>query len=257
MAEQEQQLPAAKSCNSEVAARRQNDGLIDQDRAGQEKTRVTRIRGSIEPMAVMACCHDDVILRLVEWRTIIMNYRTISSGALVLALFAGSIAAFATDSAKEATHDGTVVKISGTELLMLSKDDKEHTHTLSQETTVTLDGKDCKWDELKAGLKIRVTTQEADRKAVSHIEAISTHKTFAHTQDGTVVSSTSRKLVMTGMDGKEHSCTVSTETKITCDGKVCKASDLKSRMKIRVTTKKTDEGAATVIEAIDKNTDFA
>jgi hypothetical protein len=28
-------------------------------------------------------------------------------------------------------------------------------------------------------------------------------------------------------------------------------------MKIRVTTKKTDEGAATVIEAIDKNTDFA
>lgn len=186
-----------------------------------------------------------------------MNYRTISSGALALALFAGSIAAFATDSGEDATHDGTVVKISGTELLMLSKDDKEHTHTLSQATTVTLDGKDCKWDELKAGLKIRVTTQDADRKAVSHIEAISTNKTFAHTQDGTVVSSTSRKLVMTGMDGKEHSCTVSTETKITCDGKVCKASDLKSRMKVRVTTKKADGGAATVIEAIDKNTDFA
>jgi hypothetical protein len=62
---------------------------------------------------------------------------------------------------------------------------------------------------------------------------------------------------MMNEDGKEHSHTVSAQTKITCDGKVCKASDLKSKMKIRVTTKKTDEGAATVIEAIDKNTDFA
>lgn len=187
-----------------------------------------------------------------------MNYQSISFGAMALALFAGSMAAFAGTEEKEATHDGTVVKISSSELVMNNKENKEHTHTLSPETTMTLDGKDCKVADLRAGLKIRVTTVASDKKAVSHIEAISSHKTFAHTHDGTVVTSTGTKLVMMkNDDGKEHSHTVSPETKITCDGKVCKASDLKSKMKIRVTTKKTDEGAATIIEAIDKNTDFA
>lgn len=55
----------------------------------------------------------------------------------------------------------------------------------------------------------------------------------------------------------EHSHSISADTKITCDGKDCKASDLKANLKIRVTTKKSDKGAATVIEAIDKNGDFA
>lgn len=186
-----------------------------------------------------------------------MNYQSISAGAIALALFAGSIAAFAAEDRKEATHDGTVVKISASGVVMNTKENKEHTHTLSPETTVTLDGKSCKPADLKSGLKIRVTTSATDKKAVSHIEAISSHKTFAHTHDGTVVTSTGTKLVMMNEDGKEHSHSVSAETKITCDGKVCKASDLKSKMKIRVTTKKTDKDAATVIEAIDKNADFA
>ena len=206
---------------------------------------------------MVACCYHDVILGILEWKTEVMNYQTISAGAITLALFAGSMVAFAEDKSAEATHDGTVVKITSTELVMNSKDNKEHTHTLSSATTMTLDGKDCKMEDLKAGLKIRVTTTAADKKAVSHIEGISKNTTFAHTHDGTVISSTSSKLVMTGADGKEHSHSVAADTKITCDGKVCKASDLKHKMKIRVTTKKTDDGAATVIEAIDKNTDFA
>ena len=44
---------------------------------------------------------------------------------------------------------------------------------------------------------------------------------------------------------------------MTCDGIACKASDLKSGMKIRVTTKKEDQDVATSIEAIDKHTLFA
>ncbi len=186
-----------------------------------------------------------------------MNYQTISLGAIAVALLGGSVAAFTVDDEKEAYHDGTVVKISSSELVMKSKDDKEHTHTLSPDTTMTLDGKDCKVADLKAGLKIRVTTTDAAKKSVSHIEAISKNTTFANTHDGTVVSCTSGKLVMADADGKEHTCKVTADTKITCDGKVCKASDLKSKMKIRVTTKKSDDAAATVIEAIDKNADFA
>ncbi len=186
-----------------------------------------------------------------------MRYGTFFTGAIVLGLFTGSVSAFAVEDAEEATHDGTVVKASSTELVMNSKDNKEHTHTLSPETKITLDGRECKATDLKTGLKVRVTTIAADKKAASHIEAISRNKTFAHTHDGTVVSSTSSKLVMTGSDGRDSTYTVAPDTKITCDGKVCKAADLKSRMKIRVTTKKTDKSAATVIEAIDRNGDFA
>jgi hypothetical protein len=186
-----------------------------------------------------------------------MNYQTISAGAIALALLAGSVAASTAEDVKVATHDGTVVTISSTELVMKSKDEKEHTHTLAKDATMTLDGKDCKAAELKTGMKVRVTTAANDTKVVSHIEAISKNANFAHTHDGTVISSTGSKLVMMGKDGKEHSYSVASETKVTCDGKVCKSSDLKTKAKVRVTTKKTDEGAATVIEAIDKNGDFA
>jgi hypothetical protein len=186
-----------------------------------------------------------------------MHYQTITAGAIALALLAGGVAASTVEDVKVATHDGTVVSISSTELVMKSKDEKEHTHTLAKDATMTLDGKECKAAELKAGMKIRVTTAANDTKVARHIEAISKHANFAHTHDGTVISSTSSKLIMMGQDGKEHSHTVANDTKVTCDGKVCKATDLKPRMKIRVTTKKTDEGAAIMIEAIDKNGDFA
>ena len=71
------------------------------------------------------------------------------------------------------------------------------------------------------------------------------------------VSATSRKFVMTGDDGKEHSHSITDDTKVTCDRKDCKASDLKAGTKIRVTTKKSDEKAVTCIEAIVKDADFA
>ena len=57
-------------------------------------------------------------------------------------------------------------------------------------------------------------------------------------------------------DDKEHSHSISAGTKLTCDGKVCKTSDLKAGMKIRVTTKKTDAGVAIGIEALDKHGEF-
>ena len=189
-----------------------------------------------------------------------MIYRMFSMGAMALALFVVSVPAFAAKDVDEATHDGKVVSITSSKLVMTnqgSKDGKEHTHTLATEIKVTLDGKDCKAEDLKAGTKIRVTTKTGEPKVATQIEAIDKNETFANTHDGSVVSITSSKLVMTNKDGKEHSHSVSKDTKVTCDGKVCKTSDLKAGMKIRVTTKKTDEGVAIGIEAIDKNTEFA
>ncbi len=188
---------------------------------------------------------------------VIMKYQTMPMSAIALAVLAGSAAAFTAEDAKEATHDGTIVSITSTELVMKGKDDKEHSHTLAKNAKLTLDGKTCKTEDLKAGLKIRVTTKTGDAKAATNVEAISKNAMFANTHEGKVVSATSSTLVMTGDDGKEHSHTITDDTKVTCDKKDCKASDLKAGTKIRVTTKKSDEKALTCIEAIVKDGDFA
>ena len=188
------------------------------------------------------------------------NFRMVSLSALALALFVVSASAFAAEEAIEAIHDGQLVSITSSKLVMTkkgSKDNKEHTHTVATDAQVTLDGKTCKAEELRAGMKIRVTTKSSDTKVATQIEALDKHETFANTHDGKVVSITSSKLVMMNKDGQESSHSVSTETKVTCDGTVCKPSDLKVGLKIRVTTKKNEEGVAIGIEAIDKNGEFA
>ena len=108
-----------------------------------------------------------------------MNFQTISMGAIAFAVLAGSAVAFTAEDAKEATHDGTIVSISITELVMTGKDEKGHTHTITDNTIVTCDKKDCKATDLKAGTKIRVTTKKSDENAVTCIEAIVKDGDFA------------------------------------------------------------------------------
>lgn len=186
-----------------------------------------------------------------------MKYQTFSAAAMALILLAGSVTAFASDDKKEKTHDGTIVSITSTKLVMKAADGKEHTHTLAKDATMTLDDKSCKAEDLKAGMKIRVTTRGGDLAAATNVEAIRRNAMFANTHEGKFVSATSSKLVMTGEDGKEHSHTITDDTVVTCDKKDCRASDLKAGTKIRVTTMKSDEKAATCIEAIVKDSDFA
>jgi hypothetical protein len=75
--------------------------------------------------------------------------------------------------------------------------------------------------------------------------------------DGTVVSVSEDKLTMADKEGKEHSHALAANVKVTCDGKVCTAADLKAGMKIRVTADTTDRHAASRIEALDKDVTFA
>jgi hypothetical protein len=79
----------------------------------------------------------------------------------------------------------------------------------------------------------------------------------AKTMDGTVVSVKADKLTMANMEGKEHSHALAANVTVTCDGKTCTALDLKAGMRIRVTTDAADRNAATRIEALDNNRDFA
>lgn len=47
------------------------------------------------------------------------------------------------------------------------------------------------------------------------------------------------------------------DAKVSCDGKVCKTSDLKPGMKIRVTSESEAPHTVTQIDALDKNLKFS
>ena len=87
-----------------------------------------------------------------------MSFRMISVASLALALLLGA-AALAAQAAEPNTHEGKVVSITGEKLVMTGKDGKEHSHALTTDAKLTLDGKACKAADLKAGTRIRVTTQ--------------------------------------------------------------------------------------------------
>ncbi len=70
--------------------------------------------------------------------------------------------------------------------------------------------------------------------------------------NGVVVNSTNSKLVMTDEDGMESSHMVTTNTDVTRDGMPCRAADLISGTRVRVTTLSSQEGVATAIEAFEK-----
>jgi CTP-dependent riboflavin kinase len=199
-------------------------------------------------------------------KKMIMNYQLFALGALALALLTVSVPALAAKkaekvkvvkAAKAATHVGKVVSITGSKLVMTSKDGKEHSHTLAITARFTCDGKVCKAQDLKAGTKIRVTTQTSDAKVATRIEAIVKNRSFADTHDGKIVSITGNKLVMTSKGGKKHSHTLAADVKVTCDGKVCKFSDLKPEMRIRVTSESDAPHTVIRVEALDKNLKFA
>lgn len=181
-----------------------------------------------------------------------MKVFILSLATMAVAMCVASASAFAADT----THDGKVVSITDTELVMTNQAEEEYTLTLSEKTSVTLDGTACKAKDLKAGTKIRVTTQSGEETVATKIEAIRKNATFANTHDGKLVSMSATSFVMTGKDGKEHSHTLATDAKVTCDGKPCKMGDLKAGMKIRVTTSQTDKNSAINIEALDKDAEF-
>lgn len=186
-----------------------------------------------------------------------MIFRMIQLNAIAFALLLVTGQSFAADATKEATHKGKVVSITNQELVMTTKGGKAHTHALTAETKLTLDGVDCKAEDIKAGERIRVTTHTTgDKVAIVEVEALHKNRMFANAHEGTFVSLTDKKLVMKDADGKEHAHVVSADTKMCCDGKDCKASAMKAGMKIRVTTKRGDKGVVTEIEALDKHAEY-
>jgi hypothetical protein len=83
---------------------------------------------------------------------------------VVLAAFA-SLPVLAADE----THEGKFIRVDGNKLFMSDKDGNEHSHALAPDVKITLDGKDAKKTDLKAGMSLKVTVKDA--KEATKIEA--------------------------------------------------------------------------------------
>jgi translation elongation factor P/translation initiation factor 5A len=80
--------------------------------------------------------------------------------------------------ASDQTMDGTVVSVSADNLTMTNTEGKEQSHTLAANVKVTCDGKTCTPADLKPGMRVRVTTANAEPHAVTRLEALDTNRSF-------------------------------------------------------------------------------
>jgi hypothetical protein len=100
-------------------------------------------------------------------------YRTLSIGVAVLAL-AVFVNARVQANEETETHEGKVVSVTAQKLVMTMKGETtEHSHTLAKDVTITLDGKAATTDDIKPGMRIKVTTPKGNLKKASKIEAFS------------------------------------------------------------------------------------
>jgi hypothetical protein len=78
-------------------------------------------------------------------------------------------------AADETTHEGLMVKVGDGKLTMTDKDGKkEHTHNVAKDARISCDGKECKLEDLKKGVKLTVTTEgKGDNATATKIEASS------------------------------------------------------------------------------------
>jgi uncharacterized protein YdeI (BOF family) len=74
--------------------------------------------------------------------------------------------------------------------------------------------------------------------------------------DGTMVSLKGSELTIADKDGKEHQHTIAANVKVTCDGKVCTAADVKAGMRVRITMNSDAPHAVNRIEALESASEF-
>jgi hypothetical protein len=87
---------------------------------------------------------------------------------LAIFAFAMVVSAPAIAADDKAPVEGTVVKAADGKLTITDKDKKEHSCTVAKDAKISCDGKDCKLDDLKAGVKVKVTVAD---KMATKIEA--------------------------------------------------------------------------------------
>jgi hypothetical protein len=102
--------------------------------------------------------------------------------AVALALFVGApaLAQQQKDAPAGDTHTGKIVSATATKFVMTDeKTGKEHSHSLAQTGTVSIDGRNAKLEDLKPGMRIRVTTQKGNLAVATKVEALDKLKDFS------------------------------------------------------------------------------
>lgn len=79
---------------------------------------------------------------------------------LVLAVAFTFTTAGAVAEDKGTTAEGKVVKVGDQKLTIEDKEKKEHTCSVAKDAKITCNGKECKLDELKKGVKVKVTVKK-------------------------------------------------------------------------------------------------
>lgn len=75
---------------------------------------------------------------------------------------------------KLVTHVGTFESAKGMEFKMKDEKGKEHSFTLAKDAkTLNKEGKPCKLSDIKAGVKVRVTTKDGDVTHAIKLECLS------------------------------------------------------------------------------------
>ncbi len=190
-------------------------------------------------------------------KTILRRYREFALNAAVWMMFGLSATFCNACQTENLTHDGEVVSVTDTKMVMIGEDGQEHSHPLAAKAKLTLDGKVCRPADLKPGIRVRVTTGVGE-SAATRVEAIERNQAFAsHMHDGTFVSVKEDQLVMTNAAGNEESLKLRADAIWTLDGKTCQNSALKPGRKIRVFTPEPFSLTVTRIEAIERNPEFA
>src|SRR5262245_2861935 len=90
-----------------------------------------------------------------------VNMNAISRALTVLAVLGIVLALSAPVSAADETHTGKVKSASATQLV-LTVQDKDHTFKIDDMTKITLDGKESKAADLKAGQSCTVTAKQSE-----------------------------------------------------------------------------------------------
>ena len=70
------------------------------------------------------------------------------------------------------TQDGTLIRLSHGELVMLDINSEDHFYKLSPKAVITLDGISVKPEDLKMGMKLRVTSSAENKSVASRVQAI-------------------------------------------------------------------------------------
>src|SRR5665213_3503972 len=76
------------------------------------------------------------------------------------------------------THDGKIVSITGSKLVMSRHDGQQCSHTVPADAKVTCDGTACRTEDLKTGAKIRITTKHDDKSVATKIESLNKQAAF-------------------------------------------------------------------------------